>query len=132
VPKDVHKSAFATIYGTYMSHTMQIGDCNAPATFQCVMTMIFRDFIGIFLHAYLDDLFVYSNSVDEHEKHLVLVFEKICKFQFYLKEEKCELYTEQVDCLGHMTDHWGGIQCGCDVRSRTDVANLQASRFHVT
>jgi hypothetical protein len=41
VPEDVHKSAFATIYGTYVSHTMHIGDCNAPAMFQCVMTMIF-------------------------------------------------------------------------------------------
>jgi len=107
VPEDVYKSAFAMIYGTYVSHTMQIGDCNAPATFQRMMTMIFRDFIGIFLHAYLDDLFMYSNSVDEHEKHLTLVFEKIRKFQFYLKEEKCELYAEQVDCLGHMIDHRG-------------------------
>jgi len=107
VPEDIHKSAFAMIYGTYVSHIMQIGDCNALTTFQRVMTMIFRDFIGIFLHAHLDDLFVYSNSVDKHEKHLALVFEKICKFQFYLKEEKCELYAEQVDCLGHMIDHWG-------------------------
>jgi hypothetical protein len=44
-PEDVWKSAFATIYGTYVSHTMQIGDCNAPATFQRVMTMLFRDYI---------------------------------------------------------------------------------------
>jgi hypothetical protein len=107
VPEDIHKSAFATIYGTYMSYMMQIGDCNAPATFQRMMTMIFQDFIGIFLHAYLNDLFVYSNSVDEHEKHLMLVFNKIRKFQFYLKEEKCELYAEQVDCLGHMINHRG-------------------------
>jgi len=106
VPEDVHKSAFTTIYGTYVSHTMQIGDCNAPAMFQCMMTMIFRDFIGIFLHPYLDDL-VYSNSVDEHEKHLALIFEKICKFQLYLKEEKCELYAKQVDCLSHMIHHRG-------------------------
>jgi hypothetical protein len=41
VPEDVHKSVFAMIYGTYVSHTMQIGDCNTPATFQHVMTMIF-------------------------------------------------------------------------------------------
>jgi len=46
VPEDIHKSAFATIYGTYVSHTMQIGDCNAPATFQRMMTMIFRDFMA--------------------------------------------------------------------------------------
>jgi hypothetical protein len=117
VPEDIHKSVFATIYGTYISHTMQIGDCNTPATFQRVMTMIFRDFIGIFLHAYLDDLFVFSNSVDDHEKHPVLIFEKICKFQFYLKEEKCELYAEQVDCLGHMIDHQG-LHADADKMSR--------------
>ena len=32
-PSDVWKTAFATIYGTFMSNTMQQGDCNAPATF---------------------------------------------------------------------------------------------------
>jgi hypothetical protein len=40
-PADVHKTAFATIFNTMVSHTMQIGDCNAPATFQRVMTLIF-------------------------------------------------------------------------------------------
>jgi len=125
VPKDIHKSAFATIYGTYMSHTMQIGDCNAPATFQHVMMMIFRDFIGIFLHAYLDDLFVYSNSVDKHEKHLALIFEKIRKFQFYLKEEKCKLYAEQVDCLGHMIDHRG---LHADADKMSQIRNWQQPR----
>jgi hypothetical protein len=30
VPEDVHKSVFTTIYGTYVSHTMQIGDCTVP------------------------------------------------------------------------------------------------------
>jgi len=74
-------------------------------TFQHMMMMIFRDFIGIFLHAYLNNLFVYSNSVDKHEKYLVHIFDKIRKFQFYLKEEMCELYVKQVDCLGHMIDH---------------------------
>jgi hypothetical protein len=32
--EDVDKTAFATITGTYVSHIMQQGDCNAPATFQ--------------------------------------------------------------------------------------------------
>ena len=40
-PEDVNKTAFATVYGTYISHTMQQGDCNAPATFQRIMTMVF-------------------------------------------------------------------------------------------
>jgi len=125
VPENVHKSAFATIYGTYVSHMMQIGDCNAPATFQHVMTMIFQDFIGIFLHAYLNDLFIYSNFVDEHKKHLALVFDKIRKFQFYLKEEKCELYAEQVDCLGHMINNWG---LHADADKMTRIRNWQQPR----
>jgi hypothetical protein len=45
-PKDVWKTAFASIYGTFLSLTMQIGDCNAPATFQKLMTLIFQDCIG--------------------------------------------------------------------------------------
>lgn len=52
-PSDVVKTAFATVYGTFISHTMQQGDCNAPATFQHLMTMVFRDHIGIFVHVYL-------------------------------------------------------------------------------
>ena len=116
-PADVPKTAFASIYGTYISHTMQIGDCNAPATFQRVMTMIFRDFIGIFLHVYLDDLFVYSNSIEEHENHLALMFQKIREHKFYLKEEKCELYAETVDCLGHVIDD-KGLHAAADKMAR--------------
>jgi hypothetical protein len=40
-PSNVWKTAFATVYGTFVSHTMQQGDCNAPATFQRLMTIIF-------------------------------------------------------------------------------------------
>jgi hypothetical protein len=80
---------------------------NAPATFQRVMNMIFWDYIGIFLHVYLDDLFVFSETTEEHEQHLHLVFNKIKEAQFYLQAEKCDLYAEQVDCLGHIIDDKG-------------------------
>ena len=40
-PEDIDKTAFATITWTYISHIMQQGDCNAPATFQRLMTLIF-------------------------------------------------------------------------------------------
>jgi hypothetical protein len=73
--EDINKTVFATITGTFISHIMQQGDCNAPATFQCLMTSIFRDVIGWFMHVYLDDIFIYSNTVEEHEQHLKAVFD---------------------------------------------------------
>src|SRR6202023_3710998 len=68
-PGDVDKNAFATITGTLVSHVMWIGDCNAPATFQRLMTTIFHDAIGRSMHVYFTDLFAYSTPIEEHEEH---------------------------------------------------------------
>src|ERR1700722_12660524 len=87
-PSTVLKMAFATIYGTFMSHTMQQGDCNAPARFQWLMTVIFREYIGRFVHIYLDDIFVFSNSIEEHERHLGLIFNKLRTARLFLEESK--------------------------------------------
>lgn len=106
-PEDVHKTAFSTIAGTYISNIMQQGDCNAPATFQRLMTFIFRDCIGRFMHVYLDDIFIFTNSIEEHEQCLRIVFERLRKHQLYLKWSKCELYAQKVDCLGHIIDNQG-------------------------
>ena len=39
--EDVRKMTFSTIFGTFQSQVMQMGDCNAPSTFQQLMTAIF-------------------------------------------------------------------------------------------
>ena len=62
-PEDVRKTTFSTIFGTFQSQVMQMGDCNAPSTFQWLMTTIFQDFLGRFIHVYLDDIFIYSQSI---------------------------------------------------------------------
>ena len=69
-PKDVNKTVFSTIMGTYVSNVVQQGDCNAPATFQRLMTSIFRDVIGKTNHAYLDDVFSFTGTIEEHEECL--------------------------------------------------------------
>nr|GAT56033.1 predicted protein [Mycena chlorophos] len=104
---DVWKTAFATVFGTFVSHTMQIGDCNAPATFQRIMTMVFQEFIGRFVHVYLNDIFVFSDSVEEHEEHLGKVFDTLRANEFYLKREKVDLYAEHLECLGAIIDDQG-------------------------
>ena len=83
--EDIPKTAFTTIFSTFVSQAMQQGDCNAPSTFQRLMTSVFRDFITRFVHVYLDDIFIYSLTIEEHEKHLVQVFEKLREAQLYLR-----------------------------------------------
>src|SRR6266481_5383679 len=64
--------------------TMQQGDCNAPSTFQRLMTAVFHEYIAQFVHVYLDDIFIYSSSIDEHKEHLSKVFDNLQSAQLYL------------------------------------------------
>ena len=82
--KDVWKTAFATMLGTFVSHVMQQGDCNAPATFQRLMTWIFREHIRIFIRVYLDDILVYSNAIEDHEGHLRIAFDTLRRHRLFL------------------------------------------------
>ena len=107
VDRDVDKSAFSTIFGTYESLVMQMGDCNAPSTFQRLMTMIFIKQVGRFIHVYLDDIFVFSMSIEEHEEHLSQVFALLRANHLYLSKTKVDLYSERMDCLGHIIDDQG-------------------------
>ena len=57
-----------------------------------------------FVHVYLDEIFVFSNSIKEHERYLGLVFDKLGKAQLFLEESKLNLYSKKMDCLGHVID----------------------------
>ena len=82
--EDVPKMAFATIFGTFVSLVMQQGDCNVPSTLQRLMTAVFREYIAQFVHVYLDGIFIFSATIEEHEKHLAMVFNKLHEAQLYL------------------------------------------------
>ena len=107
VPEDVWKTAFVCVYGTMISKVMQQGDCNAPSTFQRLMTHIFRAHIGRFVHVYLDDIFIFSYSLEEHERHLGIVFQILRQAKLYLRSHKLDLYSDRLDCLGHIIDDKG-------------------------
>ena len=115
--EDVGKTTFSTIYGTFQSRVMQMGDCNAPFTFQQLMTAIFRDFLGRFVHVYLDDIFIYSWSIQEHIEHIMKVLQWLRELQFYLSRSKLDLFSDKTDCLGHVIDD-NGIHAELDKMRR--------------
>ena len=106
-PADVHKTAFAMVYGTHKSNVMQQGDCNGPATFQQLVTVIFHDAIGIRVHVYLDNLFIYSFTLENHDRDLEYVLQKLCNNHLFIETGKCDLYSTSMDCLGHRIDDRG-------------------------
>jgi len=97
---DEHKLAFRTRYGLLEPLVMQFGTTNAPADFQGYINDTIREALDRFASAYLDDILIYSNSVEEHEEHVKWIMDRLWKAGLYLKPEKCEFHKETVKYLG--------------------------------
>jgi len=54
-----------------------------------------------FCIAYLDDLVIFSETWDDHVKHLGLVFGEIRGANLTLKLSKCKFAAAELDYLGH-------------------------------
>ena len=80
---------------------MPFGLCNAPSTFQRVMNTVFMQLLDKGVVIYLDDIFVYSKTIAEHTELLSKVFELLNEFKLYVKADKCALFLESVEFLGH-------------------------------
>ena len=70
---DIPKTAFKTRYGYYEFLVMSFGLTNAPEAFMDLMNRVFRPYLDWFVIVSIDDIFVYSRSKLEHERHLSLV-----------------------------------------------------------
>ena len=66
------------------------------------MNTIFFELLDNGVLCYLDDLLVYSGSVDEHLVLLDKVFALLAKHKLFLKEKKCSLFLSRVNFLGHV------------------------------
>jgi hypothetical protein len=95
------KTACRTRYGSYEFLVMPFGLTNAPATFCTLMNDIFREWLDDFVVVYIDDILIYSSSLEEHAEHLRKVFQRLRENKLYAKLEKCEFGVTEVDFLGH-------------------------------
>lgn len=86
---------------------MPFGLTSAPSTFQRVMNTIFFDLLDRGVLVYLDDVLVYSRTIDEHIELLDHVFSLFHLHKLYLKESKCSLFMERVNFLGHVVSAKG-------------------------
>jgi hypothetical protein len=80
---------------------MTFGFTNAPAMFCTFMNDIFLKWLDDFMVVYIDDILIYSNSMEDHVEHLRKVFQKLRENKLYAKFEKCEFGVTEVDFLRH-------------------------------
>ncbi|WVZ96210.1 LOW QUALITY PROTEIN: hypothetical protein U9M48_041877, partial [Paspalum notatum var. saurae] len=105
--QDEYKTAFKTHHGHYQFKVMPFGLTNAPATFQCIMNEVLSPFLRKFVLVFLDDILIYSKSLEDHLKHLSLVLDKLKEHQFYLKHSKCSFGQTSMEYLGHVISEEG-------------------------
>ena len=99
---DEPKTACVTRYGAFEWLVMPFGLTNAPATFCTLMNEILHPYLDQFVVVYLDDIVVYSSTLQEHVEHLKKVFKVLRENQLYVKREKCEFAQPKIHFLGHV------------------------------
>jgi len=108
-PDDCWKAAFTTSFGLFEPKVMFFGLCNSPATFQAYMNQTFQKEIAKgWMIIYMDDILIFSKTLEENQKWTRCVLEIIHKETLFLKPKKCTFDAQEVDYLG-MIIHPGQV-----------------------
>jgi hypothetical protein len=103
IPEDVPKTLFSSLLGTYISNVLQQGDCNGPSLWQRLMMHIFREQIGTEVWVYLDNIYIFSKTLEEHKNALEYVYKCLYDTELYISPKKFKPYAIRFNCLGHYT-----------------------------
>lgn len=99
---DVPKTAFNVENGHYEFLRMPMGLKNSPSTFQRVMDNVLKDLQNTVCLVYLDDIIVFSTSLQEHMINLEKVFSKLRESNFKIQMDKSEFLKLETEFLGHV------------------------------
>jgi hypothetical protein len=100
--EDIPKIAFSTRYGLYKYLVMLFGLTNAPAHFMYLMNSVFMPELDKFVVVFIDDIWIYSKSDEEHARHLHIILQRLWDHQHYAQFIKCAFWLKEVPFLGHI------------------------------
>lgn len=105
--RDKHKTAFVCPMGFFEFNRMPQGITNAPSTFQRLMEKCMGDINLKEVLVYLDDLIVFSETLEQHETRLLHVLSRLKDYGLKLSLEKCCFFQTSVRYLGHIVSQRG-------------------------
>lgn len=100
-------TAFRTPIGHFEYLVMPFGLGNAPSVFQRFIQDVLSDCIGSYVQVYLDDVIIYSTSLNEHIKHVRTVLKLLIDNSLYVKMEKCDFHVKETKFLGFVVSTEG-------------------------
>ena len=100
IPEHVERSAITMPDGNMVSLVLQMGDCNSPATYQNLMNYIFSSYLGRCIEVYLDDIIIYSDTLEDHVQHCKLAMDILRKEKLYLSKGKLCILPDELKLLG--------------------------------
>ena len=84
----MEKTTFVTHQEAFNYKRLPFGLVNALASFQSLMAGIFRNMTQDYVLAYIDDLLIYSQNMQDHLKHLQNIFNKLKQANLRLNPAK--------------------------------------------
>ena len=106
-PADKEKTSFTTPFGLHQFRVMPFGLTNAPSTFQRLMSLVLSGLCWSTCLVYLDDIIIFSQTVDEHLQRLRDVLQRLKDAGLKIKPSKCQLLRKSVLYLGHIVSEKG-------------------------
>ena len=99
-PDDVHLTAVSTPFGLYEWLVMPMGLRNSPAIHQRRVTAALQSRIGKICHIYLDDIIIWSNTIEDHIRDVRAVFADLKAAKLYINEKEDQLVPDRAQVLG--------------------------------
>eukprot|EP00775_Hariotina_reticulata_P010619 gene10619-10777_t len=99
-PDSVERTAFITPFALYEFLVTPFGLTAAPATFQRLVNQALHEYVGDFCFVYLDDILIFSESNEDHFRHVHLVFEALRSIGLRINGFKSKFWQTELTWLG--------------------------------
>ena len=99
---------YKTAFKTHVTMNFRLfGLTNAPPTLQSSMNTILAELTRVCVLVFVDDILIYSKSLQDHVTHLQQVFDLLKQNQLYVKLNKCSFAQPQIEYMGHVISGQG-------------------------